>query len=400
MVAGVVLLAVGLVPALFAHPHMVYDSGQYLAAPSLSSGRLPVVPLVYRALADNWTAIKVVQVLIGAVGWGALLWELDHVPGRWARGLATLGVLAIACSAYVVDWYAALLSDSLSISLLALSVAALVHWNRTRRWLWPAVAVISVWAMTRSTNGYVVVFAGAVAAAWAAGHRGRHLGPALLLLVAGGTTVFLAGRGDLWEQPFLHSISERILPSRSFTAWFVAHGMPMSPVLRAQSGPYTLSVDAAYRNSPALISFRDWMAGSGRTTFAEFVATHPTWAVTGTFAHHQDFTLPTIRYYGGWVGRPWWPAPVPDYLVQHSQNTLIGLAVVDGAAAAVFWRRVRWTATLGLAVALATAGLLTLVLDWSADSWEIPRHSIDGTLLVALAEILVLTTFGGRRAPA
>lgn len=46
-VASAVVVAVAILPALATRPRGVYDTFSYMADPSISSGRLPLVPTLY-----------------------------------------------------------------------------------------------------------------------------------------------------------------------------------------------------------------------------------------------------------------------------------------------------------------------------------------------------------------
>lgn len=329
---------------------------------------------------------------MGAVCWSALLWELAHLQGWPTRYLSMASVTCLACSTYVVDWYAAGLSESLAISLLVLVFVFLARWARTGASLWPAVAAASGSAVARSTSAYVLVPAGVVLCAWALARCRRHVPKAAVLLAAALAGAWMSGRGQLWQQPFLHSMSDRILPNAGFTRWFAEHGMPTSPALGHLAGPYTSAADAAYHHSPALAGFRTWMARSGRSTLVLFVLTHPWWALRGALGGHEELSASVIGYFGGGVRRPWYPSVVADVLLTRRQDTLLLIGAADAVAVALALRVRAWTRGMTAWAALCVLGWLTLVIDWAGDSWEIGRHSVEGTVTVALGGILLLAT--------
>jgi hypothetical protein len=302
------------------------------------------------------------------------------------------GVAAIACSTYVVAWYGSILSESLSISLLALLFASLARWQRTGGGLWAVVLITGLWALTRSTNGYLVLLVGLIILPYALMRHRRRVAQAGWVLAAGLLATILSAQGQLWQQPFSHSLTQRILPNAGFTAWFAAHGMPDDDVLRQFAGPYSFSTDTALQQSPALASFRHWMDRSGKFTYMEFLFTHPVWILQGTFGRHEELPPQTIAYYGR--TRPWLAAPFRDLFLSHRQATLLLLGTVDAAALVVVVRRRIWGPRAGLWLGVIGLGLVTLAVDWAGDAWEIGRHSIQGTIGVALAGLMLITCLG------
>jgi hypothetical protein len=378
-VASLVVLLVAIVPALAAHPHGVFDTFGYMDPPSLSSGRLPVVPALYWLARHDLRTIEAIQTIIGAICWLLLIWELSYVRIAAIRAVVMSSVVLLACSTYVVAWYAAMLSESLSISLLVLLVFFLARWQRTGSSLWPAVAVASAGALTRSTSAYVLLLAAIVLVPYTLiRHRGQTPKVAVLVVIAVAGT-WLSAQGQLWQQPFLHSLSERILPNSGYTAWFVAHGMPTSPTLSHLAGPYTATTDAAYK-SPAMGRFRSWMDGSGKSTYALFIASHPRWALTGTFGRHEELR-PNLIYYYGRVTRPWYPAALRDVLLFRRQTILAAIGVLDLLVVASALLRRAWNKQTNVWLAMIVLGIMTLVIDWAGDSWEVGRHSVEGTLM-------------------
>lgn len=386
------VVVVSILPALAVRPRPVYDTFSYMADPSISSGRLPLVPTLYWLAGHDVRVAAAVQAVVGAVCWSALLWELAHLQGWLTRYLSMASVTCLACSTYVVGWYAAGLSESLAISLLVLVFVFLARWARTGSSLWPAVAAASGSALARSTSAYVLVPAGVVLCAWALARCRRHVPKAAVLLAAALAGAWMSGRGQLWQQPFLHSMSDRILPNAGFTRWFARRGMPTSRALSHLAGRYTPDVDAAYHRAAALAGFRTWMVRSGRTTFVVFAVTHPWWALRGAFGGHEELSAAVIGYFGGGVHRPWYPSVVADLLLTRRQDTLLLLGAADAVAVGSAMRLRTRPRGMTAWVGMCAIGWLTLVIDWVGDSWEVGRHSVEGTLTVALAGILLLAT--------
>jgi hypothetical protein len=220
-------------------------------------------------------------------------------------------------------------------------------------------------------------------------YRNRLLLAILLLTVSVGTSA-LSGQGGLWQQPFLHSMSERILPDSGLRHWFVAHGMPESMSLQVLAGPYSPSTDAAFHQSPWLDAFRHWMDTSGKITFVTFLAEHPWWDVKGTFGSHEELSPDQVSFYGGRFTRPWYPGVLKNLLLYGRQDALLAIWVFVGGTALIGRVRLSWRPCSWTWIGIAALGLLTVTMDWAGDSWELGRHSVDGTLAILLSGVMFL----------
>ena len=376
-----------------------YDYGSYL---HLSLYRLPVVPLVFQALTNNFTAIVIFQTVVGVACWAYLAFMALEITRRPASYLAASAMVFAGCTDYVTHWYASLLSDSLSISLLALLLGSLASWLLRRGSLVRLVIVALVWAGTRDTNGYLILLVGVVSLLYllVRNRRLRLLAASALLVTGGALVVWDAAAGGIWEQPFQHVLTERILPRPSRLAWFRAHGMPVNATLLRISGSWTLHSEATLLKSPNLAEFRHWMSTSGEHTYLLFAATHPLWALEGTFGPQQQFDETTIAWYGGTPTHQYIPLVVRNQFLVDEQGliflatALAGLLTLGRARMVIRSRRplAWWWGVLAL-------GYLGLIVVWVGDSWEVGRHSIDATLEIWIASAFITALVLGLRGP-
>ncbi len=398
----VAVAVISTLPSMLTTPKLDYDSASYLGRVTLTGERLPVVPLLYALLRRDLVAIVVVQALVGALCWGYLAYQALLVTRRPACYVAFVGVLVLSCTDYVTHWYSAILSDSLSLSLLALLLGSLASWLAHRGSLLRVVVVALLWAGTRDTNGYVLLVCGVVGLVLVLlSHRRPAELVAAGVAIAGGVAVIAStDAGSLWQQPFFHVVTERVLVSPSMTAFFAAHGMPVTPALRHLAGPYDLASDNALHHSPALAGFRAWMGQAGGRTYLEYAALHPGWVLSGTFGAHQELNYRQLDFYGGTPAHPVVPAAVRGLLLTYRQTILLTLT---GLAAVVLVVRRRALGGLRRAVgwwgAVVLTGYLGLVLAWVGDSWEIGRHSVGPTVQVAVGLVFVLSLALGAVAP-
>jgi hypothetical protein len=175
---GFVLVCLGwkLYAVLLADPRLFRDSADYgIDVPFISRGfgtvslvgtgphhvlvRLPIVPLFFRALGRDARVIVVVQAVLGAASWGVLALVLAR---RCSSSLVGLGVgaavLVFSMTATVAMWDAHLLSESLSISLLVLLIAASIRAfdQPSRARIAIAVGVGGIWVFTRDPNAFMI----------------------------------------------------------------------------------------------------------------------------------------------------------------------------------------------------------------------------------------------------
>lgn len=390
---------VATIPTMSRAPRATYDSISYVY---LSRYRLPVVPVLYWALGENLRAIVVVQALIGAVCWSLLALEALRLTRRPYCYIAFAGVLWVSCTSYVTTWYAAILSDSLSISLLALLLASIASWLAKRGSLTRVVVVALLWAGTRDTNGYLLLIAGAVGLVVALVYR-RRPAPIIgsLVAIAGGLVVaWWVTTGGLWLQPFEHVLTERILVDPARLRWFRGHGMPVTPQLQRLAGPWRASKETQLLHAPSLASFRTWMHQHGTRTYLEYALQHPGWALTGTFSPRDTFDQATLKFYTGSTGQSWLPAAVRNFLLSHRIGTTFVASGATAAIVAVKARALRVVRPELLAWgAVVVAGYAGLVIAWVGDSWEIGRHSVTPTVQIWVALVFIAAIASGAQAP-
>ena len=394
LLAILVVAVVATVPSMLTKPRLNYDSVSYLAPVSLTGERLPVVPLVYAALHRNLVAIVVFQAVFGGLCWAYLAYQALVVAPRPACYVAFLGVLLLSCTDYVTHWYSAILSDSLSLSLLALLLGSLASWLARRGSLARVVIVAVAWALTRDTNGYVLLLFGTVGLVVVLLRRRRpsELAAAMVAILAGVAVIVSTDAGQLWQQPFLHVMSERVLVSPTATAFFAAHGMPVTPTLLHLAGPYYPATDTALRHAPQLAGFRAWMNRAGERTYLEYALLHPWWALSGTFGGNGELSDALIIYYGGTPKHPWIPPAIRGILMSARQTVLL----VGTAVTALVLLGCRRTLSSGRRAllwwaAVVLTGYLGLVFAWVGDSWEFGRHAVGATVQIAVGLVFLVS---------
>ncbi|MBF6558017.1 MAG: hypothetical protein IVW52_18070 [Acidimicrobiales bacterium] len=127
--------------------------------------RPPLTPLAIKVFGSSG-GFLVAQAMVAAVAWGILGWTVGRlVPPGWQRVLAIWVILAFATALPIAMWNRSLLSESMSMSALALLFAGFI-WT-SRRITWPRVAVTTAaclcFAATRDAQVWTVVVLGVLA---------------------------------------------------------------------------------------------------------------------------------------------------------------------------------------------------------------------------------------------
>ena len=272
------------------------DSEGYLTLEFLGAGaRLWPVPLLYTLVRDDSFRI-LLHVAAGSAAWVFLAFVVARRSRRpW---LAITSILALGLAPQVIRYDLAILSESLGISFAVATIAATLLWVQSptalTASLWAACLV--VFAMTRPVQLVVLFAVGAAVLLSVAVQRRRRLAPlaAALCIAALWGAIQLRNNHPTSELNLYTVLQERILDNDSRFGWFVAHGMPVTPGMRAARGyDYRKDVDPKLLDyldlpvgqaPPSLIRvggrpLAEWVRHGGWRRYAWFVVTHPhdTW---------------------------------------------------------------------------------------------------------------------------
>jgi hypothetical protein len=416
---GFVLVCLGwkLYAVVVAEPRLFRDSADYgLDVGYISRGfgtvslvgtgshhvavRLPIVPLFFRALGRDARVIVVVQAALSAASWGVLALVLAR---RCSSSLVGLGVgaavLVFSMTATVAIWDAHLLSESLSISLLVLLIAASIRAfdQPSRARIAVAVGVGGIWVFARDPNAYMLGFAAlAVGFLVLVGSLPR---PAFMIATAWAVLAIAAlaaqSASPRWELALYDILGKRILTDRSATQEFARAGMPVTPQVSAMADR---TAEMGFLTKPELAELRRWTRNHGRETYLRYVLYHPDRTLLGPFRpspcpSRLPHCLPItgdLDYYPAAN----WQSPFParfDKIVgqRFSVKQYLGavaFCLVIGVLG--LWRgRSR---NYGWSIYLSVASLVFVVLAWNASSREVLRHTLDMWIYVTLAVIISL----------
>src|SRR5262245_6417183 len=372
--------------------------------------RPPLVPVVLQAIGGNLRLFIAFQCVVAALCWAALaaaVWAV--VGGRRGPYVAAGLILAFSLTVPVVMWDQSALSESLAVSLLALTVAAGLQMaaRPSSGAVIHLLLVTALWLTVRDSPAIVVLLGGAVLVGVLAVRygRARHRGgpgPALRTPVAalavGALVLGLAAtaastHGQRHVYPLRNVLEVRVLPYPERVRWFADHGMPQAgefvgdgahqPVEEAGRAPVTYIPDG----DPDLGPWFAWLAEHGRATFARWVATHP-WYVLDEPLRAPERTFNNAAGDRGFYASPQQHrVPLVDRLLAH-RTGVVGAVGLLAVGYAIGRRRI----TPALVTGAVTASLAVPhgLLAWHLDGMETARHLVVPMLQFHLGVLLVV----------
>jgi hypothetical protein len=404
-------------------PAVWQDSEAYMSVslhPWFSSAlwtgqRAPLVPALLK-ITGGYTNYSIAEAAFGAVAWGFLAWTASRlVDIRWRRALVFLLVLAFATAPVVASWDWSVLSESPSLSVLAILFACAL-WI-SRRFTWVRLAGLGVSALVyngiRDSDIWDAAITGLIllavvvvvtirgAASEPAGprqtmkdnfQRAKPTAAVGVVLIA--VAVVTGAGADVSHRNILN-IEEafyiRIFPFPDRVAWFSAHGMPQGSDVDTLAKD-TGATDQAVPVEPPLNerewrALRAWFEHDALTTYAFFLISHPVYVL------EAPFQSPPLTYNNASGQLQSYEPPgrsisVMETLFAPNKFVVISWAVLGILVAFVrgTWRRPE----LRLLMALILLGLMSMLLAWHGEGQEVTRHMVEGDIQARLGVLLLL----------
>lgn len=367
--------------------------------------RPPLTPLLIKLVGTSSTLLAT-QAAIAALAWGVLAWTVGRlVPRGCRRVVATWLLLAFATALPVTLWNRSMLSESLSMSALALVFACFI--GISRRLTWPrlaaTVAACFCFAATRDAQVWTVAMLALAVGANAIMLIGRDRRLArragaltLCLLVIVGLTEWGTLSSHRTQQDVADVLYVRVFPYPDRVAWFAAHGMPEPKQIDRLAAATPTSAGEAkavfYSTSgPAFAPLRRWVTTRGTGTYLLWLATHPLYVVTEPLQRPErsyNFFDGNLTSYAASTNRLASPLTMvvwPPFIWVLALAVLASyLAVLSGV-----WRDRSWRISLVLTV----IGVLAMLVAWHGDGQEVTRHTVEGFAQVRLG-LWVLVVLG------
>ncbi|CAB4886998.1 unannotated protein [freshwater metagenome] len=318
-----------------------------------------------------------------------------------SRLLAGMAIIAIGLEPRFALWNTHILSESLGMTLAAVSVMLWWRFSVTPgvvRLRWAGVATIA-WLTVRDSNVppwmAVGVPALLIASFWWRGtdaefRRSLRRWGVITLVVCLGVAVTQSANGRN-RYATLNNVGLRVLPDAELTAWFVDQGMPTSPALVERTGSSSFDDSWEMLKSPALEEFRSWARGAGQ----------------------RQMLVSYARFAPHWVGALYDDLPV---LLNSDQSAYDAFHVAQRVPPALPGQLggptsrmglLIWTllAAVGLALAARRRGLQSIVLGlllascfidlymaYVGDSVEVQRHMVGPLSRMVLVMVLCIAT--------
>ena len=403
-------------PALIWNDSQVYMhmASHPLWSSALWRGQRPPAAALLIKVVGSSSGYLAAQAVIGALAWGFLAWTVGRlVPPGWRRVAASWTILAFGTAFPVALWNRSVLSESLSMSLLALVFATLI-WS-ARRLTWPRVAATTAaclgLAATRDAQVWTVALLAvvvAVGAVLAAGRRPRSAARAGALALCLVAVVVLTGWGTVSSHRTRQNVADvfyvRVFPFPARVAWFADHGMPQPRQIDALAKAAATVRGAAKvvafpATDPAFAPLERWIDSKGTGTYLLWLVTHPGYVIAEPLVRPErsyDFANGQLTYYAASTDQLRSPLTVVMW------PPLVGLGVLAGVAAIVSvlsgaWRQRVWS----MVVALTAIGGLSMVVAWHGDGQEVTRHTVEGLaeLRLGLWIMIVLGALGPTPTP-
>jgi hypothetical protein len=412
--AGWVAFAWYLIAQARAGPVIIWNDSRAYAEvaskPLWSTGfwqgrRPPLTPLVIKVFGSSG-GLLVAQGAVAAVAWGVLGWTVGRlVPPGWRRVLAIWVILAFATALPVAMWNRSLLSESMSMSALALLFAGFI-WT-ARRITWPRIAATTAaclcFAATRDSQVWTVVVLGVIAGIYALTQvrKSRAVsiragGLAVCLLVVGIVPEWGTLASHRTTQDVADIFYVRVLPFPDRVAWFAAHGMPERQQIdklaaTAPSQRDVARVVAFPPDDPAFKPLERWIVDHGASAYLLWLATHPWYVVSEPLQRpersynfgHGDLTIyaPAVHRMESPLTSLMWPSLLAFLLMSALAIFLATLTEV--------WTERPWR----VVTVLTLVGIVAMLIAWHGDGQEVTRHTVEGAAEVRLG-VWILVTLG------
>lgn len=393
------------------------DSSAFWAGP-----RPFTLPLVYKAFGTSPSSVTTVQLGFHALSWTLLAACVARLMrmGR-LKPVAFALVLLFSLSPEILIWNWVMLSESVSISLLAVFTASWLWLVTGRRWhkVGTLVAVAALWVFARDSNAWQLLMIAGLVALSAPRLRGRATYLALAVAFVGlFTASYLTSNVTArWAVPLQNVVADRVLPSPERTAYFAAHGMPVTPGLMEADDPRPrrIALRRALMEDSHLSGFRKWLYERGKLTYLQFLLSHPAWLLlepvrnshelssSGLVPGSGERSMPQAQ--GALPNPPAYTLPNFSRLVREplaKLTDLVGPGVLWVAAAlctalliiAITGRHTRVPPRVLVALSMVALAYPGALVTWHGDSNELVRHalSIDVQLRLGLWLLILFGT--------
>jgi hypothetical protein len=343
----------------------------------LAGDRAFTVPLLWKLIPGGTPADVAAQVALSVASWLLLAFVVAAtVAHPVARKVSLWLVLLLSLTNVVITWDHDLLSESVSLSLTAALLAAVLMLVRRPTWplLGATLVIAFFWTFTRDSNVYAVVVAVPVLLVVLARRPERRTLAAVALvatLAIAGASIASARIGGRDEQPVRDVIFLRLrTEDPAAMSWLRAHGLR----------DFNANNAAIYRSYllhhplPAIAAPLE-----PTTTKAPYSSSNRVTALWTPHVAQYDRNRFFARV----------PRQIQDVLFPlHPAQLALELALVL-AAAGIALRRSGLAPAAGVGFAALLCTYPQMVVVWNVSGQEVDRHALVAALVVRLAAVLL-----------
>jgi hypothetical protein len=252
---------------------------EFLSRRFWANTRPPIFPLLLKVYDADFLRVTPFQAAFSIFSWGMLALAVAFSLMGYLRPITFALILILSLDRHIAGWDVVMLTESLSVSLMALFLTAWL-WL-LKRWSWGKVVLLGVvaflWTFTRDTNGWILLMIVGliVCGVLIFDTRKRYLSIAIIFVVLFVLSNISATRGNRWVFPFQNVLAQRILTDQEALAFFTDCGMPVTPELLRLAGGFSGSEDRAFYTDPALASYRAWLRPNGKTCYMRWLMSRP-----------------------------------------------------------------------------------------------------------------------------
>jgi len=353
----------------------------------LAAARPLVFPALIKLLGNDPAKVVWAQGLFSILSWSALAIAVAaslHISILKFTGFVL--ILLLSLYRYVIGWDSVLLTESLSLSLMASLIAGwlwLLH-----GWRWgKALAVLllaTLWTFCRDTNAWVILM---IALFLLTLLILRRIEKNYLVLASAFMIMFFlsnlsADLGGRWIFPFQNVLGRRILPDAQAITFFADCGMPVSSELTQLAGKYANAEDRAFYNDPALKAYRTWLHQSGKPCYIKWLLSHPLESLNRPILEFN--TLMTLQNIQSFLFStkfsPILPARLEAILYPRQQTWIAFLAACGLILITVVSGVWKYNKTWWVAIALILLVFPHYFIIWHGDVMGIYRHVVSASI--------------------
>ncbi len=249
---------------------------QVCYTPDFCIGRPFLVPLVFKMLKTNPLLISLFQFSLSIICWSFLAFAaFKTFKGFWLQIFSAVALLGLGSIPNVTRWDRAMLSESITISIVVLFIAGWVWMTRRTDWSAADTALFLfsalLFAGTRDSAVWVLILL--ISLLMLAALRGINRKKALISAAAVSIICIyaLSVTGDRWKYPLSNVFFTRLLDDPQAVAYLERADIPGFEELIKLRGETHLYGTVSFTAGMTGTQFFDWLSGDGKRTYLGYL---------------------------------------------------------------------------------------------------------------------------------